>query len=163
MKKILLLVMVLSLSASIFSAEKITGLWKSIDDTTGLVKSVSIIYEKSGKVYGRLLVTYEDDGSLSDPNLKTTQVVGEPTYTGLDFIWDMTDSGKKWSKGKILDPLPGKIYSCDMWIEGGNLIVRGKIGPFGRSQTWVPVTDLSTLPEWVVIPTNPTPKIPKVK
>ncbi len=34
-------------------------------------------------------------------------------------------------------PHQGKIYGCEMWREGNKLIVRGKIGPFGRNQTWI--------------------------
>jgi uncharacterized protein (DUF2147 family) len=163
MKKLILLFVGITLSATLFSADKITGLWKSIDDSTGLVKSVSIIYEHKGKVYGRLLVTYEDDGRLADPKLKADKIVGDPPFVGLDFIWDMQDTGKKWTKGKILDPAPGKVYTCEMWIDKGNLIVRGKIGPFGRSQTWVPVKDTSDLPAWFEVPKNPVPKIPSPK
>lgn len=163
MRKVILLIVVLSISTSVFSAEKITGIWKSISDKTGLVESVSLIYEYKGKIYGRLLVTYEEDGSLADPKEKSLKVKGEPPFIGLDFIWNLEDRGKKWSRGKILDPLPGKIYSCDLWIDKGNLIVRGKIGPFGRSQTWVPLKNRSELPSWVVIPRNPTPKVPKLK
>ena len=161
MKKIILLLLLASATLA-FSAEKITGLWKSISDETGLVKSVSVIYEYKGKVYGRLLVTYEDTGELADQNAKSENIIGEPPFVGLDFIWDMQDRGKKWSKGKILDPKPGKIYSCDMWIKNGNLIVKGKIGPFGRSQTWLPVTNMSEL-KGVKVPKNLVPRIPKLK
>lgn len=163
MKKILLILLVLSISVSMFSAEKITGVWKSISDETGLISSICLVYEYDQKMYGRLLVTYEADGTVGTPEDKALSLVGEPYYAGLDFIWDMQDKGKKWSKGKILDPIPGKTYSCDMWIENGNLMVKGKIGPFGRSQTWLPVKDLSTLPTWADIPENPTPKIPEAK
>ncbi len=163
MRKILLVLLVISFSASIFSAEKITGIWKSVSDETGLVKSISLIYEYKGKIFGRLLVTYEDDGTLAKPNEKAVEIAGDPAYVGLDFIWNLVDKGKKWSKGKILDPKPGKIYSCDMWIDKGNLVVKGKIGPFGRKQTWVPLKDRSELPDWVVIPNNPKPKVPKLK
>lgn len=166
MKKTLLIITVL-ISSFLFSGEKITGVWKSVSDTTGLVKSISVIYEYQGKVYGRVLVTYDDQGNLVDtvanPIERAPNIQGEPYYAGLDFIWDMEDRGKKWSKGKIMDPEPAKVYSCDMWREGENLIVRGKVGPFGRNQTWLPLNKLSELPEGVEIPTDFTPKIPKAK
>lgn len=161
--KVLLFIIVISFSASIFSAEKITGIWKNVSEETGLVKSISLIYEHKGKIYGRLLVSYEDSGKLVSSKEKAIELVGNPKYVGLDFIWDLVDKGNKWSKGKILDPQPGKIYSCDMWIEKGNLIVKGKIGPFSSKQTWVPFKNISELPDWVVIPNYPTPKIPKLK
>lgn len=162
MKKHILLLVSLLFSVSLFSAEKVTGYWQSIDDETGLVKSISVIYEYNGKVYGRLLVTYEDDGSLADQAALADKIVGDPPYVGLDFIWNLQDRGKKWSKGKILDPKPGKIYSCDMWIDKGKLVVKGKIGPFGRSQVWEPVKK-SELPDFVKLPKTLKPQIPKVK
>ena len=46
-----------------------------------------------------------------------------------------------WEGGKILDPENGKTYTLRLTpIEGGaKLEVRGSIGPFGRTQTWVRV------------------------
>ena len=66
---------------------------------------------------------------------------------GLDVIWGMEWDGKEYSKGRIMDPKSGKIYRSVMWQEYAkpdNLFVRGKIGPFGRTQTWnvVSVKDL---------------------
>lgn len=162
MKKTALLIISLLLSVNLFAAEKVTGYWQSIDDETGLVKSISVIYEYNGKIYGRLLVTYEDDGTLADQTAIADKIVGDPQFVGLDFIWHLQDKGKKWSKGKILDPKPGKVYSCDMWIDEGNLVVKGKIGPFGRSQVWKPLTP-SDLPNFVKLPKTLKPVIPKVK
>ena len=46
-----------------------------------------------------------------------------------------------WEGGKILDPENGRNYTLRMTpVEGGKkLEVRGSIGPFGRTQTWVRV------------------------
>ncbi|QEN05085.1 DUF2147 domain-containing protein [Thiospirochaeta perfilievii] len=163
MKKVFIIIGVLLFYMNLQAAEKITGIWKIISKETGFVQSIALIYEYNSKVFGRLLVTYEDDGKLSDPKGVADKIVGDPTFIGLDFIWDLEDRGKKWSRGKILDPLRGKIYSCDMWIDGDNLIVKGKIGPFGREQIWIPLKKRSELPSWVKIPNKPTPIIPVVK
>jgi len=51
-------------------------------------------------------------------------------------------SGKNvWEDGEILDPENGKTYALRLTpIENGaKLEVRGSIGPFGRTQTWVRV------------------------
>ena len=42
----------------------------------------------------------------------------------------MEKDGKNLDGGKILDPKKGKVYSCEMWRDGENLIVRGKIAFF---------------------------------
>jgi uncharacterized protein (DUF2147 family) len=37
-----------------------------------------------------------------------------------------------------MDPKKGTVYDCKMWIEDGNLQVRGYIAFFFRTQTWLP-------------------------
>jgi uncharacterized protein (DUF2147 family) len=51
-------------------------------------------------------------------------------------LWGLKKDGNEWSGGKILDPKKGKIYRAKMWIEDGDLMVRGYLGPFFRTQTW---------------------------
>lgn len=167
MKKLTVLLTLVLLSSYLYGAEPITGLWKSVDDVTGLPKSITLVYEKEGKVFGRILATFDDKGvmldSIINPVEKAINVVGEPFYSGMDFIWDMEEKSRKWSRGKIMDPEPAKVYSCDMWIEDGNLIVRGKIGPFGRNQVWVPASPARDLPPGFPMPRHLNPTIPAAK
>ena len=46
-----------------------------------------------------------------------------------------------WGGGKILDPENGKEYTVKMMPKDGGkkLLVRGYIGPFYRTQTWLRV------------------------
>ncbi len=113
------------------AAENIAGLYKTIDDETGEAKSLVQIYAYQGKMYGRVVKLFED------PNKKAVGIKGDPKIVGLDVAWGLTDEGERYEGGKILDPAKGKIYGCEMWREGNKLIVRGKIGPFGRNQTWI--------------------------
>ncbi len=167
MKKSIYIILMLTFSPLLFCSENISGLWKSVDDETGLIKSITIIYEYEEKIYGRILATYDDEGFLLDtimnPTEKAENIEGDPYFSGLDFIWAMEDRGRKWSRGKIMDPQPAKTYSCDMWIENSNLIVRGKVGPFGKNQTWLPLVVNSDLPEGLIIPENIIPLIPVAK
>ena len=39
--------------------------------------------------------------------------------------------------GTILDPGDGKVYKAEIWIEDGKLKVRGYLGPFYKTQTWL--------------------------
>ena len=142
-----------------------------MDEESGYYSSICLIYEYQGKVFGRILVTYDEEwkpnvpkDTWNDPDDTADKIVGDPYYAGLDFIWDMQDRGRKWTRGKIIDPKPGKIYGCELWIDGENLIVRGKIGPFGRSQTWLPIT-AADLPDGVPVPDPATlvPVIPRLK
>lgn len=56
---------------------------------------------------------------------------------GLDIIRGMRAHGDTWSGGTILDPESGKVYDCKLWVEDGQLKVRGYIAFFYRTQTWV--------------------------
>ena len=165
MKKLFLLFFVLLIfTLYLPAADNITGLWHGVDEKTGQTTMYIYIYQYHGKVFGRMVATYRD-GVLKDlynkPEARAEKWKGDPYYAGMDIIWNMEDKGKKWKKGNICDPKEGKIYGCELWKEKGNLIVRGKIGPFGRNQTWLPA-DKSELPsgldygnpsEWVpVIP-----------
>lgn len=172
MKKLgitILLLMILPLAA-LMAADDVTGLWMGIDDESGDPTSISILYMYQGELYGRILLTYEEfiPGQVKDtylnPGERAELLVGDPPYAGLDFIWGLTDRGRKWGRGKILDPKKGKIYSSEVWLDGNDLILRGKIGPIGRNQTWKPVRQ-SDLPPGFVVPDPSTfvPRIPQVK
>lgn len=122
------------------TAEDITGFWKSINEETGKAQCIVAIYEYDDKYYGRIIGTFDDDQKLTEtiyaPKERAPGVIGRPFYCGLDIIWDLIDNGISY-KGKILDPQKGNVYNSELWIEKGNLVVRGKLLFFGRNQTWV--------------------------
>ena len=126
-------------ATKVVAAENITGLWTTIDDETGEEKSVVQIYEYEGKYFGRVVKLFKN------VDKKAVGIKGNHKIVGLDIIWNLEDRGEKFKGGKILDPTKGKIYSSEAWLENGNLILRGKIGPFGRNQTWIKNTDVSLM------------------
>lgn len=174
-KRIILAAVVISLvlPAALFAAEDITGLWKTVDDETGNPKGVVAVYEYKGKVYGRVIASFDDEGKYIDDDMyrqinRSPFLVGDPAFNALTIIWDMKDKGKKWSGGKIMDPgdkekKPG-IYDCEMWRDGNSLVVRGKILFIGRNQTWYPM-DNSEFPDGFRIPDWKSfkPEIPELK
>jgi uncharacterized protein (DUF2147 family) len=54
----------------------------------------------------------------------------------MEILQKMKKAGDEYSEGNILDPENGKIYRCKLWLENGDLKVRGYWGPFFRTQTW---------------------------
>lgn len=142
------------------------GLWKTIDDETGKAKSVILIYKYQDTLYGRIVMTFDDDERPKDtwinPTDRAEEMPDKPYYAGMDMIWDMEIKGDKWAKGKICDPAKGKVYGCEISYDAGtgDLVVRGKIGPFGRNQFWKKVR-LSDLPAGFSLPDNPVPSIPR--
>ncbi len=131
MKFVSSLLIGLCLMLPAMAAENIAGIYKTIDDETGEAKSLVQIYSYQGKMYGRVIQLFQDKDKTA------VGIKGDPKIVGLDVAWELTDEGKRYEGGKILDPAKGKIYGCEMWREGNKLIVRGKIGPFGRNQTWI--------------------------
>jgi len=126
------------LGTSTLQAQPVTGKWKTIDDESGKEKSVVELFEREGKLYGRIvkiLDTTEDPDPVCDKC-----PVDDPRFKkkiiGMEFIRDMTRNGQEYAGGDILDPEAGKVYRCKLWLEGSNLMVRGYWGPFYRTQTW---------------------------
>ena len=117
----------------------VLGLWTTIDDDTGKAKSVVELYKKNGKLYGKIIdLLLKPDDSLCKEckgKLKDKPVVGMVILKG------MKKEGDVYRGGKILDPGNGKTYRCKLWLEDGQLQVRGYIGPFFRTQQWTSYSD----------------------
>lgn len=135
MKALCTLHVFLLLSASIF-AQGIEGIYKTIDDATKEAKSKIKIYKKDGMYYGRvieLLPAATTDVCIDCPGEKNGALL-----TDIDIVWDMKPYKDYWSYGQIVDPANGKVYKCNIWLDGNDLKVRGYIGVsvLGRTQVW---------------------------
>lgn len=122
-------------------AQSIVGKWKTVDDETGKTKSVVQIWKaKDGLYYGKIIKLYD----AADKDSKCSNCdKSDPRYNkkvlGMKIITKMkkTDDNE-WTEGKILDPNNGKVYKCKIFREDANLMVRGYIGFFFRTQKWLP-------------------------
>lgn len=132
------------------------GMYQTIDDETSKPKSIVALYEyKEGDdalLAGRIVALYDENGKLSEtlsnPVKIADKVDGRPKYVGLDIVWNMEwdSDDNEYTDGKIMDPKKGSVYSSVIWQDSKDkLRVRGKIGPFGRTQTWN-VMSVSDLP-----------------
>jgi uncharacterized protein (DUF2147 family) len=115
------------------------GKWKTVDDNSGKTKSVVEIYEKGGKLFGKVLELF--DPEKPDPVCEEC-ASDDPRHmkpiVGLEIIRNMQKDGSEWEEGDILDPENGKVYRCKLWVEEGKLMVRGYIAFLYRTQTWLP-------------------------
>jgi uncharacterized protein (DUF2147 family) len=117
------------------------GRWRTVDDATGKANSVVIIWEESGKLFGRIQKLVDPDPQDQNPTCKdcSGDLKGKPVI-GLQILWDLVKDGDAWSGGTILDPANGKTYKCLLSVEEGGtkLKVRGFIGfsLLGRTQYW---------------------------
>ena len=125
-----IIAVLLSFMASVgYADDGVLGYWTTIDDETREAKSVVRIYEYQGKVYGRVVEVLKNKQARA-------KLPDNPLIEGLDIIWDLEKKGDRYESGEILDPKKGKVYGCELWREGNDLIVRGKIAFLGRNQTW---------------------------
>ncbi|MEM6963243.1 MAG: DUF2147 domain-containing protein [Bacteroidota bacterium] len=116
------------------SAQSAIGVWKTIDDETGEARSYVEIYEKNGKLHGKITELLDPESEVC--NTCSGDRKGKP-LVGMEIIWDMKKSGSTWKGGKIFSPLKDKTYSCKIWTEGDDkLKVRGYVALFYRTQTW---------------------------
>lgn len=133
-KSIFTTLLLLTLFVSTSFAQSALGVWKTIDDETGEEKSQVEIYEKNGKVYGKIIKLLEADSDIC------TTCSGDrknKPLVGMEIMWGMKKSGKTWKGGKIFSPQKDKTYSCKIWLDDANTLkVRGYIAMFYRTQTW---------------------------
>ena len=119
------------------------GQWHTLDEKTGELKSMVIIFEQQGVVKGRVEKVLRKDADPAAKCDKCSDDRKNQPVVGLEIIRGAKKaSGKNvWEDGEILDPENGKTYSLRLTpIENGaKLEVRGSFGPIGRTQTWVRV------------------------
>jgi len=119
-----------------------TGLWKTIDDSSGRPKGLVRIREVNGKYEGKLEKIFPKPGDDPAPRCEKCEGArhNQPVL-GMTILWGLSQQGDEYQGGEALDPENGKIYRAKMkLIDGGKkLEVRGFIGIslFGRSQTWL--------------------------
>ena len=118
------------------------GLWRNVDDKTGEAKAEIRIRDAGGGVLNgvlerRLTANAKPDDLCTECS---DDRKGKPLL-GLEIIRSAKKADGKdvWEGGKLVDPEHGRVYTLRLTpIEGGKkLEVRGSIGPFGRTQTWI--------------------------
>ena len=142
MKKLLVLGLA-AFAASAFAQMTPVGTWRNIDDKTGEAKAEIRIVDNggtlSGKIEKRLAKGTKPDAVCEEckDERKDQPIVGLEIIRNAQKV----EGQDSWENGKILDPENGKEYTLRLApIEGGKrLQVRGYIGPFYRTQTWVRV------------------------
>ena len=134
-----LLALLMSAGASA-QLSAILGDWTTVDDKTGERRSIVTIYKGTdGLYYGKVskLLMYQE----LHPKCEACQ--GEDKNApveGLVIIRGMKAEDGQLVGGKVLDPESGKFYYGKIYLQNGNLVLRGSLdkrGFLGRSQTWV--------------------------
>lgn len=119
-------------------AQGVLGKWTTIDDNTGEARSVIEIFERGGKVYGKI-VAIKDPAKRDNVCEKCTGDDKNRPILGLELLKGLEKNGDKYDGGYITDPDNGKRYKCYIELEDANTLrVRGYIGMaiLGRTQIW---------------------------
>lgn len=118
------------------------GRWTTIDDETKKPKSVIVIYEEGGKLFGKVEKLFREPNEEQNPLCDRCQgTLKNQPVIGMVIMRDLKKDDDEWTGGTILDPANGKTYKCKIAVEdkGKKLKVRGYIGMalLGRTQHWV--------------------------
>ena len=121
------------------SFSQILGKWTTIDDNSGEPRSVIEITARGSNFFGKVIKIHTKPSEDPDPVCDKCDQ-SDPRFNqkviGMEILQDLSHDGNSFSGGHILDPENGKVYRCKLWIENGELRVRGYWGPFFRTQTW---------------------------
>ena len=122
--------------------QQIVGEWITEDDKTGEQLSVVKIFKATdGLYYGKIVKLLK--GNPDEKCVACTGADKDKPVVGLIIIRGFQEKDGKLvggDKGRVLDPENGKFYYGKIWLEDGNLILRGSLdkkGILGRSQTWI--------------------------
>lgn len=143
MKNLWTIILVSLLTMTGIHAQDVFGKWRTIDDNTGEARSVVEVFERDGKVYGKII-------AITDPD-KRDRVCGKCSgddrnrpLIGLEILKGLEKSGDKYEDGYITDPDNGKRYKSYIeLVDENTLKVRGFMGLaiIGRTQIWERVQD----------------------
>lgn len=120
------------------NAQSIIGKWKTIKSETGEVRSIVEVFEKNGKIYGKVIQIMDED----DRNNLCTDCEGDDKnkkIEGLVLIKDFEKDGDYYINGTITNPENGKVYRSQLWLKDDDpniLNVRGYMGFFYKTMEW---------------------------
>ena len=126
-------------------AKDITGTWQQIDDKSGAAKAIIVIFKEDNNTYSGKIVKVTPRPGYTPrekcnncPAPYTNQpILGMTIIKGLKHV----NSTNNYEKGRIIDPLSGKIYDVKVRLNNTDkrLTLRASIGVsvLGRNQTWI--------------------------
>ena len=144
MRQALAAIVFVAISAPAWAQMTPEGLWRNIDDKSGEAKAeIRIQGNSAGVLTGVLEKRLAKDAKPDDLCKECSDERKNQPILGLEIIRGAQKAeGKDVGEGgKIRGQQNGRNYALRLTpIEGGKkLEVRGSLGPFGRTQTWVRV------------------------
>lgn len=138
-KAILMAIFCVLMSASVF-AQSPVGTWKTVDDETGKERSIVEVWQGTdGKLYAKVqqIVTKLPGDHPQNLCVACEGDLHMKSIIGMTIVSGLSLKDGFWQGGTILDPKKGAFYKCAMWLDKGNLMVRGTHwSGIYRTQTW---------------------------
>lgn len=131
------------LFVNLVSSQEVFGEWKTIDDNTGLAKSIVEVYEQNGKVFGRIKKILKEEKR----NVRCVHCKGDlknQKVEGMLILKNLSKDKDKYEGGTVTDPENGKTYDAKMWLNEDDpnvLMVRGYLSFLYRTQEWKRIDD----------------------
>ena len=140
LRSVIAVLAVCGFSVSAMAQMTPVGVWQTIDDKDGTVKSEIRIVETAGVVSGKVDKIVDPKAKQDDKCVECTDERKDQPILGMEILRGLKKAEGKdvWEGGSILDPKNGKVYKATVTpIEGGKkLQMRGYIGFFYRTQVW---------------------------
>lgn len=139
---------VLSVSLTAYAELPVEGYWKSVDEQTDKVTAYWKLEVKDNRLLG-YLVSYPDmkpDSVCEACKGELKEFFGQPIK---ETAWLNLSKNRNevWQDGYIIDAGKGNKYQAKVWVKDGNLMMRGYIGFFFRTQTWLRTNQVAATQE----------------
>ncbi|RTL17691.1 MAG: DUF2147 domain-containing protein [Burkholderiales bacterium] len=118
------------------------GLWKTIDDDGKTPKALVRISDHAGTLVGCIEKLLDPHDPVDSKCEECHDDRKDKPVVGLEIIRGVKAEGDGiWGGGEVLDPNDGHTYRTRLKpVDGGKkLELRGYLGPFFRTQTWIRV------------------------
>ena len=136
------LVLISCCSLLLLQGQSVVGKWRTVDDQNGLTKSIVSVYEAQNGLAIKIVEIIDEN----QQNALCTSCEGAQENKPIKGLVIATNLQQHkdgyYEGGKILDPEAGKWFRCKIWVNPENtneLLVRGYVGFFYRTQTWLRV------------------------
>ena len=122
----------------VLAAQSPVGKWKTLDEKSGKVTSEIEIYEQSGKLFGKIVALPEPNDKQGKPKICTAcnGTDKDKPILGLVILRDFSFTGDRY-KGTVVNPNDGQLHTVEIWVEDGKLRLRGYVGFFYQTRTWL--------------------------
>jgi len=124
-------------------SQSVFGKWYTVDDQSGIKKSIVEIYKAGDQVEGKITKILKE----SKRNMRCKKCKGQmknKKIEGLVILKNLEKEDDEYTNGQITDPENGKTYDAKIWVnpeQPNELKVRGYVAFFYRTQTWQRVTN----------------------